>query len=454
MRPSGYLARRWAAASPAEAAAPTARAAAGPALTTVHAVAARTACTVRCVVIGYIAVQVVIWHAFYVANPWLLAGPAAGALWASAVVVYLRRREPDWRVAVLDCAGCVLLGLVAQRCVPPAMQGDAASWLYIAMAGEILLPAWFAPTVLVTPLAGALGAAYWAGVLLTPGAAGGSSPAAEGVLMLALAAVAWSARWTLFRWAAGADEVVARADRESRAQYVILSRNIERREHERLLHDTVLNTLTALARAGSGDTAGIVGRCRHDVTLMEHALSDPGDSGDAGRRPYLGLLAGIEAIATEMRSRGLDVHLEVTGGAEAAAEGPGAAVPAPVAAAIAHAVREGLANVASHAGTGEAWVVVSLAGSGAMAEAPGGVEVTVRDQGAGFDPDRVDPARLGLRRSVVERLADWGGQASVSSAPGEGTVLSLRWTGPAGPAVAAGPAGRGAGSADLGAGSA
>src|SRR5205085_11468847 len=68
---------------------------------------------------------------------------------------------------------------------------------------------------------------------------------------------------TLFRSrAAEADAALAEADRAASEQYVILSRNIERREHERLLHDTVLNTLTALARAGPGDAAGVVSRCR------------------------------------------------------------------------------------------------------------------------------------------------------------------------------------------------
>lgn len=87
---------------------------------------------------------------------------------------------------------------------------------------------------------------------------------------------------------------------------------------------------------------------------------------------------------------------------------------------MAQAVREALVNVAGHAGTSEAWIEVSQ-------PADGGLQVTVRDAGAGFDPDRVGPGRLGVRRSIIERLADQGGQASVTSAPGEGTVVSLRW---------------------------
>jgi signal transduction histidine kinase len=139
------------------------------------------------------------------------------------------------------------------------------------------------------------------------------------------------------------------------------------------------------------------------------------------------VLADVEAVAREMRARGLRVHLETAGGAagqaaaSAGAQTPAPQIPAAVAGALVHATREALANVATHAGTGEAWVSVTLAA--------GALRVTVRDTGAGFDPARVDPARLGLRRSITERLTDRGGRASVRSAPGQGTLVSLSWPG-------------------------
>ena len=253
----------------------------------------------------------------------------------------------------------------------------------------------------------------------------------SGVLLLMVLAGHWTARRMLYRRAAQADLGFAAADLDSREQYVLLSRNIERREHERLLHDTVLNTLTALTRPGC-DTAGVVGRCRHDVTLMEFVLSAPGGAVSPVGRPYGELLAGIEAVASEMRTRGLDVHVKVTGdvpaGSGARTPDAGRAIPVPVAVAMAHAVREALTNVASHAGTGAAWVETSPTAPGGPPGEPSGVQVTVRDAGAGFDPARVDPGRLGLQRSIIERIADLGGQASVWSAPGEGTVVRLRWT--------------------------
>lgn len=399
----------------------------GPAMTALRSVAARIARTVRCVAIAYIAVQVVIWHSFYAAGPWRLAGPAAAIVWATAVVVYLRRRWPAWQVAGIDSGVYVALALGTGWCVPPAMRGDAANWLFIAMESQLMVPAWFAPAALSAPLALASGAAYWAGTgLITQAGSGGNSPAAAAALLLAMATAQGCGRWMFYRRATRADTALAQADTDAREQYVVLSRNIERREHERLLHDTVLNTLTALARAGGAGAGEVVGRCRHDVTLMEFVLGDPGDPAKAAGRAYGGMVAAIEALAIEMRARGLDVHVTVASGAPGAG-GDAPIVPVPVAVAIVRAVREALANVISHAGTAEAWVDVSPAAPGGDVAAPGGVRVTVRDAGVGFDPASVDPARLGLRRSITERISDWGGRASIRSAPGEGTAVSLCW---------------------------
>jgi signal transduction histidine kinase len=169
------------------------------------------------------------------------------------------------------------------------------------------------------------------------------------------------------------------------------------------------------------------------------------------------LVADVRAVAAAMLARGLAVHVEITG------DDP-LGVPATVATAISGAVREALANVLIHARTGEAWVDVSFMPSdpsdpsdpsgpsgpsdpsGADALTSSRVQVIVRDSGIGFDPASADPARLGLRRSITERIADCGGQASIWSAPGRGTVVRLSWPAPVpaglaiGAAVEEGPA--------------
>ena len=127
----------------------------------VAAVIARTTSVIRGLVLAYIVVQVLIWSPFYAARPARLAGPAVAAACCAVAVVYLRRRRPGWPLIVADSAIHVALALGAEWCVPPAMRGDTSNWLYIALASQILVPAWFAPAGLVGPLVLASGASCW-----------------------------------------------------------------------------------------------------------------------------------------------------------------------------------------------------------------------------------------------------------------------------------------------------
>jgi signal transduction histidine kinase len=278
---------------------------------------------------------------------------------------------------------------------------------------------WYAPGVLSMPLALIAPMAYWVGAMLQP--VTDTKTLTEAVILLiTVGLVHGYGRRALYGRAAVADADLGRADQAASEQYAILCRNIERREHERLLHDTVLNTLTALARGGNDGVAEVVNRCRQDVALIEGALGDPDDLAADARRPSGDLLSEVQAVVADMRARGLNVHVEIDGGG-------GPVVPARVIMAISNAVREALSNVAAHAGTGEAWVRIRLTALEGDADVPCRLQVIVRDRGIGFDLARVDQARLGLRRSIAERAADCGGQASIWSEPGQGTAICLSW---------------------------
>jgi signal transduction histidine kinase len=60
------------------------------------------------------------------------------------------------------------------------------------------------------------------------------------------------------------------------------------------------------------------------------------------------------------------------------------------------------------------------------------VTVSVRDDGAGFAPDRlaraVEAGRLGVAQSIVGRMREIGGTAQVTSSPGQGTEVELSVT--------------------------
>jgi signal transduction histidine kinase len=398
-------------------------------MTVLGTIIARIAVILRGVALAEMVVQVIIWRSFYVASPWLLWAPVVALAWACAAIAYLRRRRPGGRLICADTAVYTALALGGAWCVPPDMRGVAGSWLFILVTSQIITPVWFAPRALSAPLAVAPAIAFGIGTALAPKGhlVTANTRSASLALLFIVVIVHLVVRRMLCRRAMAADAALAAADRDVRDQYVILTKNIERREQDRLLHDTVLNTLTAIAGSGS---ATAISQCRRDIAKLERALSESGDVGTFGR-PDPGPLAAIEAVVTEMRATGLAVDLEFTDGAPAQAalvygdEG-GFSMPRAVAAAMADAARQALVNVAAHAGTGQAWVTVSVTPPGDAAPS-GRLQVTVRDAGVGFDPGRVDPARLGVRRSITERLEDWGGSASVRSAPGEGTVVYLSW---------------------------
>ena len=81
------------------------------------------------------------------------------------------------------------------------------------------------------------------------------------------------------------------------------------------------------------------------------------------------------------------------------------------------AAREAITNAAKHSGASTVDVYAEATASG--------VEVFVRDRGAGFDPDRVAEDRHGVRSSIIGRMERHGGSASVRSTPGEGTEVRL-----------------------------
>lgn len=84
---------------------------------------------------------------------------------------------------------------------------------------------------------------------------------------------------------------------------------------------------------------------------------------------------------------------------------------------IVQAAREATANAAKHAGVARVDVYAEIT--------PAGIDVFVRDRGVGFDPDATPEDRLGVRRSIIDRMERHGGRAEIRTAPGEGTEVRL-----------------------------
>ncbi|HEY5877932.1 MAG TPA: ATP-binding protein [Nakamurella sp.] len=96
--------------------------------------------------------------------------------------------------------------------------------------------------------------------------------------------------------------------------------------------------------------------------------------------------------------------------------------------ALARATGEALRNAELHA-NGDVIVVEATIDDD-------GAEISVVDDGRGFDPATVPSGPLGFRQSILARVTEVGGTASVLSTPGAGTTVTLSWRVPAPAGVA------------------
>jgi signal transduction histidine kinase len=79
--------------------------------------------------------------------------------------------------------------------------------------------------------------------------------------------------------------------------------------------------------------------------------------------------------------------------------------------------QESLTNIMKHAQASEVKILIQ--------NSPQSIELTISDNGRGFSQDaRLKPRSFGLR-GIQERVAHFGGQVSFSSAPGQGTTVSV-----------------------------
>jgi len=95
------------------------------------------------------------------------------------------------------------------------------------------------------------------------------------------------------------------------------------------------------------------------------------------------------------------------------------ALPVEVKVALYRIAQESLNNVAKHSGASQATVRIRCGDE---------VELTVTDDGFGFDVDSVPAESLGLG-IMRERAKGIGADLSIESAAGEGTEVSVRWSG-------------------------
>lgn len=178
-----------------------------------------------------------------------------------------------------------------------------------------------------------------------------------------------------------------------------------------VVHDTVLNDLAYVMNAPDRLDERALARLREDLDTLAsgewmRATAAVPTSGDEQSR----IRNEFTRMASDFRWRGLTVN--VTG------SGTGVLDYAPgVGDALLGAVRAALENVVKHADTDSADVEIMYSDDA--------LTFMISDQGRGFDPDAIDPRRLGIRASIMQRLESVGGSARIWSSPGAGTTVLL-----------------------------
>jgi signal transduction histidine kinase len=186
-----------------------------------------------------------------------------------------------------------------------------------------------------------------------------------------------------------------RAEREGRI------REQERAELAAMIHDQVLHTL-ALIQRNSTDIKEVQRLARGQERSLRNWLYKPTAS------PTEKFAAALEQAAAEVEDTyAIEVETVVVGDTECDER----------VAALVAAAREALVNAARHAGV----EIVSLYAEVEADE----LSVFVRDRGAGFEMDKVEESRHGVRGSIVGRMQRHGGRAEIRSAPGDGTEVRL-----------------------------
>jgi signal transduction histidine kinase len=328
----------------------------------------------------------------------------------------------------------ILLGAIAHRLDIHRVR-TLAGWLAIGYLGLILLwmPAASAPTPVtaspwilsmtaVPTSAAALAwrpAQSWAYVglvslgtgWLSHTASGGEDPLRsfqDGLFALMFCAIFSAIVSEVQRASIRLDAASAAARRETALAAAADARERQRVRVDGLLHDSVFSTLLFAARSGDGPLPANL--AAHATTALERidAMKGP----DAAAEP----MTAEDFAAT---ARTITAQLIPSAGVKLQRDGE-PQIPADAQLALSEALAEALRNSVRHASAANVEVRIHLTATGA--------EIAVLDDGLGFDPSGVDPARLGISVSILGRMRGvQGGHASVSSTPGRGSQVVLGW---------------------------
>jgi len=190
---------------------------------------------------------------------------------------------------------------------------------------------------------------------------------------------------------------------------------VERVQVDSIVHDSVLTTLLSAASAETPEAKELATTMARNAMghLKAAAAASPDDDATVSNSQLAHRIVGATAtLSAPFELRTSDI-------------GRGS-IPVHVAEALYSASVQAMVNSLQHAGNGpkiSRWLSIS-------GKPYGGIQVDIGDTGAGFDTTTVPTERLGLRVSIIERVANAGGVVDIDSAAGRGTVISIHWPDP------------------------
>ncbi|MDG5803797.1 hypothetical protein P9869_14165 [Streptomyces ossamyceticus] len=333
-----------------------------------------------------------------------LPSAIAAAVIAWGLVIYLLDREdrrPRLIVLAADTAVMTALCLTQGLTVPATQTLHGNTWVLVVIsmvmtAHQLLYPP--APALLAAAL---LALADLAGAAIDR-PDGWTYALPNGCWLLVQAGLAQALHRFVLRRSRAADAAAATAEQDRRRYEVARAQQWAEREYLATLHDTACATLLM-------------------VSLRGHSI-DPAVLRAQAAKDLQRLAAQTETIATaetdvagELRAEIVDFDLSVL--TEFGDELGSAWRPAVTA--LRGSVGEALRNVERHTNVSRATVTATRVGNRLL--------ITVSDEGAGFDPERVPDHCQGLEHSIIQRMASVGGRAVIDSRPGNGTRIRLEW---------------------------
>lgn len=176
------------------------------------------------------------------------------------------------------------------------------------------------------------------------------------------------------------------------------------------VHESVLNTLTAISRGGLPDTPEFENLIRHKASESAEVLNEIAHlSASQSQTNWSGLSESVSDLVWELTARGIKVKVEGDLGSHP---------PEQVKAAFIAAVRESLINVLRHSQASEVSIRVNRRNNDSFT-------VTIEDNGVGFSDGRIG---FGLGAILSTQLDEIGASAKIHSVVNQGTTVVIDYS--------------------------